>query len=575
MGNAALNTSNQPSTPLAAVEAPGEASLPTHDEAMGALARMFRSASMMSGSERVLVLLADRAKGSFEGLPCSHGYDEGEAASYKIPMWQGPCGQVFRSGESTIVTPEQLLDPDFVTDNPILVQASRYGSGALITPIIHRDSANEAPRNIGIIVYLDKKTDPIIEESELGGEKQPSYTEQDVKNLERFRTQAAQMLVYANFFPITTAVVDQFEATLQSMSIGCLALNDEGVAFQANDGMQPLRVTQHDIGKHFEHIFREAPPFFVEMLRNVYANQRREINQVNLDVADEEGKTSSRKYQVQIDPTFIEQGDQKVFAGAVVVLFDVTSLEEQGFVQESLLAQAAHDLRTPLTPIQGWAFTLKSLIESTEDLNTIREDLVEGVNTILENADRMLRLLADTLDGFRLLSGHTLQVDPQPFELRPCLTELIQHFSARSPACRLVLEMPEDITTLVADKGRLEQILSNFLSNAQKYSPNGGTITVSVQEEPTEDHGSFLKIAVSDQGIGIPADQVEKVFGKLFRVDSEKHKGLKGTGVGLFLSKNLAELHGGSVGVESEYGKGSTFFVKLPANGPAESSENT
>jgi two-component system sensor histidine kinase VicK len=122
------------------------------------------------------------------------------------------------------------------------------------------------------------------------------------------------------------------------------------------------------------------------------------------------------------------------------------------------------------------------------------------------------------------------------------------------------LDCPADIGEIDADQGRVEQVILNFLSNAIKYSPEGGTVTLRAERGSEQ-----VRISVSDQGIGIPEESVPQMFGRYARVESERHKGIKGIGLGLFLAKVIIEAQQGSIGVQSRYGEGSTFYFTLPA----------
>jgi signal transduction histidine kinase len=153
------------------------------------------------------------------------------------------------------------------------------------------------------------------------------------------------------------------------------------------------------------------------------------------------------------------------------------------------------------------------------------------------------------------------QMEQVPLDLRPILTELLELLQERAANQRITLhlEMPENLPTIQADRRSMEEVFTNLVSNAINYSPDGGEVTVAAIS-----HGDYLEVLVQDQGIGIEAEELPKIFDKFYRVKSPKTRQVIGTGLGLALVKGLIEAHRGVVDVESQAGAGTTFRVKLP-----------
>jgi signal transduction histidine kinase len=216
----------------------------------------------------------------------------------------------------------------------------------------------------------------------------------------------------------------------------------------------------------------------------------------------------------------------------------------------------AHELRTPMTSIRGYAEMLgKGMVGSLEPQQA------EFVRTIGKNVQRMQVLVSDLQDVSRIETGQLrLQVLPAP--LGAVLKEALQAMQAQIEARSqdVTTEISEDLPAVCADPARLAQILINLLSNASKYTPQGGSIGVRADLV-----GKYVRCAVSDTGIGISSQDQTCLFTKFFRSEDPAVRQAAGTGLGLCIVKSLVEMQGGTVEVESELGKGTTFTFTLPA----------
>ena len=223
--------------------------------------------------------------------------------------------------------------------------------------------------------------------------------------------------------------------------------------------------------------------------------------------------------------------------------------------QNELLGMAAHDLRSPIGIIRGYGdFLLKDL----GDLLT--EQQISFLERILKSSRFMLRMLDDLLDLSRIESGE-LKLDPKPADLTRLVREHVElmRVIAERKGIRLVIEPAEEIPDLLIDKRKIEQVLDNMLTNAIKYSHPGTAITVSVMRS-----GDGVRVAVADQGQGIPAEQMGRLFKPFSRTTVRPTGDERSTGLGLAICRRIVEGHGGEIGVESEVGRGSTFFFVLP-----------
>ncbi|RLC91628.1 MAG: hypothetical protein DRI77_13630 [Chloroflexi bacterium] len=215
----------------------------------------------------------------------------------------------------------------------------------------------------------------------------------------------------------------------------------------------------------------------------------------------------------------------------------------------------AHELRTPMTSIRGYAeMLLKGMFG---ELAAQQEQFVQ---TICSNIKRMQVQVSDLQDVSRIESGY-LALEMQPMALQDALAEALQstqgQVKARSQ--QLMLEVPGDLPLVYADSARLTQILINLLSNAYKYTPEGGDINVRAWSQD-----GYVSCVVSDTGIGMSPEDLEKLFTKFFRSENPAVRDMPGTGLGLCITKSLVELQGGEIKVESQLGKGTTFTFTIP-----------
>lgn len=239
------------------------------------------------------------------------------------------------------------------------------------------------------------------------------------------------------------------------------------------------------------------------------------------------------------------------------------ALEEANRLKTEYIGFVSHELKNPLTSIRGFVQTLLA----NPDLP--RDTAEEFYETIEAEADRMLALINELLDSATLSAKGSLTLNARPVSLGPLLHRAArsQRYSSHWTANHsMVVDVPEDLPQIVCDEDKVHQIVLNLLSNAVKYSPQGGEVRLTARAS-----SESIEIAVSDQGIGIPADQHDRIFECYERVQDDDTRSISGTGLGLYLTRQLVELHGGGITVESDPGGPTVFRVSLPfqASGPA------
>jgi signal transduction histidine kinase len=237
--------------------------------------------------------------------------------------------------------------------------------------------------------------------------------------------------------------------------------------------------------------------------------------------------------------------------GRVLLLRDITAAEEGEHAKSQFMSAVSHELRTPLTSI---TMGIGLLAESKDILKNERER--ELVDILVADARRLSKLVDDLFEVARLQKGQ-LPLTFSKVDVAELVNEVVKPFTQQSE-CRgvgLLVDLPAGLPPARADAEKLAWVLSNLVGNALRYTPAGGTITISAQQ-----HASKLYVSVADTGEGIPKDKQEAIFEPYVQVGTDR-KG--GAGLGLSISRDLIRAHGGRIWVESEPGKGSTFTFSL------------
>jgi len=268
--------------------------------------------------------------------------------------------------------------------------------------------------------------------------------------------------------------------------------------------------------------------------------------------------------RIHFAPCYAEDGQ---VAGGVGIVEDVTvqrrieeertrllrEAQEAVRVRDDFLTIASHELKTPLTPLSLRLANLERKLERGEPVDP------SALRHARHHLLRLTSLINDLLDASRIESGGlALHVQPTRLDL---LAEHVIHVTEElhDSGHRILFHSPPTSLQVLGDPYRLEQVIANLLENALKYSPNGGTIHVSL-----EPRGDMALLSVSDPGIGIPADQQQHLFERYFRARNVSTRSYGGLGLGLYICQDIVARHGGRIWVESEVGRGSTFYVALP-----------
>ena len=247
--------------------------------------------------------------------------------------------------------------------------------------------------------------------------------------------------------------------------------------------------------------------------------------------------------------------------GAVLVILDVSRLRRLEAVRRDFVANASHELKTPLTAIRGYSETLLDPDLPPE----LRRRFAE---TVRNHADRLQRVVDDLLDLSRIESGGW-RAEPEPVEVRAAVEQAFQPFADDLGRKQVAfdVDLAPGAEWVLADPLALNQILSNLLSNACRFTQEGGKIAVHARPDPAE--AGWIVLEVSDTGSGIPAAHLPRIWERFYRVDAARSREEGGTGLGLAIVRHLVEAHGGRVDAESKLGEGTTIRFTLPRSRPA------
>jgi len=253
---------------------------------------------------------------------------------------------------------------------------------------------------------------------------------------------------------------------------------------------------------------------------------------------------------------------------ALVMHQDVTALKEAEYLKDEFVGIVAHELRTPLTALKGFADML--LVQTARQRGpALAEWQQEALEEIELATTRLVKLTEELLDVTRLQAGRLL-LQRIPTNVVPLVQRVATLLQQTTTRHRLEVRTTHPQLLADIDPGRIDQVLTNLIDNAIKYSPQGGPVTITIWEEAP---AQAVGISVRDSGIGIPQLQHAQIFGRFMRADNTQAWGISGTGLGLYICRELVERHGGHLWFESEEGVGSTFFLTLPIIAPLENNE--
>jgi PAS domain S-box-containing protein len=439
----------------------------------------------------------------------------------------GPTGEVL-ARRTPLAIADMAADDRFLPDDPLLRADFRAYLGA---PILSPSGDLR-----GALVLYDRR--------------RRLWRPDEIEALEAFANSATVALQNALLYQAVAQEKEKSEAIIASIADGIVVVDTDGriemwnraaAAMTGVPSRSALRRTLRDV-------LRSELGDADDRAGRVLLDAERGGNAIEVHLARGERELwlSARAAQLR-DPV-----EDRV--GTVYALRDVSEDRQLEMLKSDFVATVSHELRTPLTSIYGFAQTMLR-----DDIAFPDEDRQTFLSYIASEAERLTRLVDGLLSVTRLEAG-AMELDLQELDVREILRETVEREAGRaSGAHKLDLNLPASPLLVAADRDKLRQIVLNLVDNAIKYSPDGGTVTVSAQRRLDS-----VEVRVQDEGIGISAADQRNLFRKFFRADARMTRGIRGIGLGLYLTRGFVAAMGGRIRVESQQGKGSTFIFDLP-----------
>ncbi|MBM4762162.1 ATP-binding protein [Bacillus sp. B15-48] len=335
---------------------------------------------------------------------------------------------------------------------------------------------------------------------------------------------------------------EQLSSILSSMADGVITFNRDGTILITNPpAEQFLRYWYYEQGANEN--TDAVPSKVMELFQMAVSTVKEQVGEVTLQ---------GRTWVIIVSPLF----NKKSIRGAVAVIRDMTEERKLDKLRDDFIANVSHELRTPISMLQGYS---EAIVDGIAETNEEKQEMAQ---IIYDESLRMGRLVNELLDLARLQSGH-MQLDVENVDLRPYMNRIIRKFQtlAKEKENELKIEFELDENEYSFDADRIEQVLTNLLDNAIRHTERA-SITVSVQ---STDRGLLL-FQVSDEGPGIPEEDLPFLFERFYKGDKSRTRGRSGTGLGLAIAKNIIDAHKGNISVTSKVGHGTTFSFYIPRN---------
>lgn len=471
-------------------------------------------------------------------------------AKRPIQLGDGPIGTVAAEGEARLLSSEAITGfiagaQDLAESVEELALLRRVAPSSAIAASIRARG-----RSLGVLVAMETHTKRQLGSSELA-------------LLTELGDRAGMAILNSQLFEESQAQRKHLEAVISQMVDGVVIANAAGATVIVNEAARTMLtpVKQGGEDAHAASSGQIVPP----LIQRALAGELLAREEILVG-----GEPGGKVLSATATPIREESGQ---IQGAVVVMRDVTKEREVERMKDEFVATVSHELRTPITTVLGYTDILLRGVRGA-----LAPPQLDALQSVRGAGSRLLDLINDLLDISRLEAGRqdlTQEAVDLPAAIERALSAVAVAAARRK--VRLLKSVPRSLPPAFADDGQLQRILANLLSNALKFTPEGGTVSVSARPFTPKEFGDRapslalgrppeLAVTIADTGVGIPSDRTERIWDKFQQGDSSSRRAHGGTGLGLAITRGLVELHGGTVWVESEGvpGKGSTFGFTLP-----------
>ncbi|MCI0710785.1 MAG: ATP-binding protein [Chloroflexi bacterium] len=386
--------------------------------------------------------------------------------------------------------------------------------------------------------------------------------------LQSFADQAAIAVHNAGLYQATIAEKQRLSAILDSSGDGIMILDADQRILRCNQAL--ARMTgwelRYVVGRLKSDVVRWKAPVPTIRLSDmmeagwpdtlpfeeegIYLDKEARTFYVDGDIERLDGSTLS--IGITYSPLFFEDGSLR---NIVCDVRDITHFREAEKMKSTFISIVSHELKTPVALIKGYAGTLRRE-DARWDESTVRR----GLKVIEEEADRLTDLIENILIASKLQVDGVLNVEWQEVKLDDAIERAIEGFATQAGNHKFVVNIAEDFPTVPGDKRQLRSVVDNLISNALKYSPTGGTISITGTYDD-----NVVEVAISDEGIGLTDYDMQNIFHRFYRSKSADAESVPGTGLGLYLTREIVRAHGGNIWATSPgRNKGTTFIFTIP-----------
>ena len=438
----------------------------------------------------------------------------------------------------------------------------RYLSASAVLPVILRDT-DEDPRFkpfLEKIGYTSMSAVPLFASSSVIGvlacfsEQGDAFDDNAARLLLTLCSEAALALEKASLYRTTLEDKTKIEAIINSLTDGLMVIDQDARLVLANPFVSRLMgLRAADLGRPLGELL-ERPAYDIRFREVPYSEALERVLLLGENLKNEVVLEGDPPAVFQVFWVPLKDGEGRV-GGAVILLHDITDFIELDRIKSDFISIVSHELKTPLTSIKGFVRLL-----AAERVGPITEKQRHYLDIVQRQTESLTNLINDLLDLSKIEAG-IIQVRHEPVRLGEVVSGVVQQLQnmALEKGIAIHLDIPPGLPAVSGDYERLGQVFMNLIHNAIKFTPPGGEVRVKATEMEND-----CLVRVSDNGIGISAQDLPKVFKKFYQVDSSSTRQQSGTGLGLSISKQLVSAHGGEMWVNSVKGKGTTFSLTLP-----------